>query len=273
VTEATIRDRHAVVTGASGGLGHALCEELLSAGARVSGLDIDRDALLAIQRSNTSRPLVTAAVDITDASACDEAFADLRSRQGPVDILVSNAGITHFSRAADTAASTVAQVMAVNFLGAVHCTQAALPDLRARRGQVVVVSSVAGFAPLYGRCAYAASKHALHGYFETLRSETLDDDVNVLLVCPSFIATQRDHPDSKSPYPGASRPGAAHATVGEVLQAEPAASAIVEAMRARRRQLLLGRVARQSYWARRLWPRLYEKIMIRGARSEVSESH
>jgi NAD(P)-dependent dehydrogenase (short-subunit alcohol dehydrogenase family) len=266
----TLADRHAVVTGASGGLGRALCNELLAAGARVSGLDIDREALHRMQEADGSGRLMTASLDITDAGGCKRAFVDLRAKHGPFDLLINNAGITHFSTVAATAASTISQVMAVNFLGAVHCTQAALPDLRTRRGQVVVMSSVAGFAPLYGRCAYSASKHALHGYFETLRCETLEEGLNVLLVCPSFIATQRDHPDATSPYAGAARPGAARSTVGEVMQTEDAAHAIMEAIRRRRRELLLGRVAKQSHWARRLWPGLYEKIMIRGARGEVS---
>lgn len=265
-----VADRHAIVTGASGGLGRALCETLLAAGARVAALDIDHDALLRLREADATGRLVTRDLDITDAAACQRVFADLRSESGPADLLINNAGITHFSTARDTAATTVAQVMAVNFMGAVHCTQAALPDLCARQGQLVVMSSVAGFAPLYGRCAYAASKHALHGYFETLRSEVGEEGVNVLLVCPSFIATQRDHPDAKSPYHGAARPGGARATVGEVMQPEAAARTILDAIRARRRRLVLGRVAKQSYWAHRLWPRLYERIMVREARSEVT---
>ena len=266
---AALTDRHAVVTGASGGLGRALCAELLAACARVSALDIDRDALLGMREADASGRLLTETLDITDPAACARTFAALREGQGPIDLLVNNAGITHFSAVADTEASTIAQVMAVNFLGAVHCAQSALPDLRARRGQLVVLSSVAGFAPLYGRSAYSASKHALHGFFETLRAETVEDGMNVLLVCPSFIATQRDHPDARSPYDGAARPGGARATVGEVMQPEDAARAIMAAIRARRRTLLLGRVAKQSHWVRRLWPGLYERIMIRSARREV----
>jgi len=271
MSEFGLSDRHAIVTGASGGLGRALCDELLAAGAHVSALDLDREALMRMAEADDSGRLATARLDVTDAQACTNTFADLRAKQGAIDLLINNAGITHFSTVANTSASTVAQVMSVNFLGAVHCSQAALPDLLSRRGQLVVLSSVAGFAPLYGRCAYSASKHALHGYFETLRCEALEEGMNVLLVCPSFIATQRDHPDAKSPYTGAARPGAARATVGEVIQAEDAARAIMGAIRNRDRELLLGRVAKQSRWARRFWPRLYERIMIREARQEVSQ--
>lgn len=133
-----------------------------------------------------------------------------------------------------------------------------------------MLSSVAGFAARFGRCAYSASKHALHGFFETLRSEVGDRGVNVLMVCPSFIDSQRDQPDSKSPYVGAARPGSASATVGEVMSPEQAAREIVGAIVKRRKQLLVGRVAKQSHWLRRISPGLYDSIMTRRARDEVT---
>ena len=131
------------------------------------------------------------------------------------------------------------------------------------------MSSVAGFAPLAHRTGYSASKHALHGFFETLRAETREQGVNVLIVCPSFIATQPAGSNGRSHYEGASRPGSARATVGEVIAPRRAACEIMSAILERRSQLLVGRVARQSYWARRLWPSLYDAIMIRQARREV----
>jgi NAD(P)-dependent dehydrogenase (short-subunit alcohol dehydrogenase family) len=265
----SLHDKHAVVTGAAGGLGRALCFELAKAGARVSALDIDAAALLSLANSDDSGRVYGRSLDITDAAACDEAFSRLRAEHGPVDLLINNAGITHFTTVANVALETVSQVMAVNFTGAVHCTKAALPDLLARRGQVVVMSSVAGFAPLFGRCAYAASKHALHGFFETLRSEVAEHGVNVLIVCPSFVDSQRDNPETKSRYAGAARPGSARATVGEVISPESAAQQVVAAAAKRQRLLLVGRVAKQSYWARRLWPRLYDEIMLRHSRNEV----
>jgi NAD(P)-dependent dehydrogenase (short-subunit alcohol dehydrogenase family) len=265
----SLNDKHAVVTGAAGGLGRAICRELVKAGARVSALDIDESALQALADSDESGRITGRGLDITDAAACDEAFSRLRAERGPVDLLINNAGITHFSSVADVALETISQVMAVNFTGAAICTKAALPDLLERRGQVVVLSSVAGFAPLYGRCAYSASKHALHGFFETLRSEVSEQGVNVLIVCPSFVDSQRENPDAASPYAGAARPGSARATVGEVLSPESAAHQIVAATLERRDQLLVGRVAKQSYWLRRLYPRLYDTLMRRRARNEL----
>jgi len=266
-----LRSQHVIITGASGGIGRALCSGLIAAGARVSALDIDESALDRMLEDDASGRLTTRVLDITDTSACIEGFAALRSKNGPIDILINNAGITHFSSVADLECETVAQVMAVNFQGAVNCTKAALPDLLERRGQVVVMSSVAGFAPLFGRAAYSASKHALHGFFETLRAETAERGMNVLIVCPSFIASQRDNTSPSSPYPGASRPGGASETFGQAMQPETAAREILQAIGRRTRDLRVGSLAKQSYWVRRLWPGLYEKIMVRSARREVGE--
>jgi NAD(P)-dependent dehydrogenase (short-subunit alcohol dehydrogenase family) len=266
-----LHDEHAVVTGAAGGLGRALCVEFLRLGAKVSALDLDEAALHNLAGSDESGRLVPYRLDITDPEACESVFARIRGERGPIDVLLNNAGITHFSMVEDVALDTVEQVMSVNFAGAVNCTKSALPDLLERAGQIIVISSVAGFAPLFGRCAYSASKHALHGFFETLRCEVEDRGVNVLMICPSFIDTQRDRPGSKSPYAGAARPGSARATVGEIKSPEAAAQEIVRAIEQRRSRLLVGRVAKQSYWLRRLLPGLYDSMMTRRARAEVAD--
>jgi short-subunit dehydrogenase len=110
----------------------------------------------------------------------------------------------------------------------------------------------------------------LHGFFETLRGEVQARGVNVLMICPSFIDTQRDHPGARSRYAGAARPGSARATVGKVMSSEEAAREIVGAIAIRREQLLVGRVAKQAYWLRRLLPRVYDSMMVKRARSEIA---
>jgi len=266
----TLSDKHAVVTGAGGGLGRSICREFVRLGTRVSALDLDEAAIRDLVASDDSGRLSGHRLDVTDAAACARVFGRLRDEMGPIDLVVNNAGITHFSKVEDIELKTIEQVMSVNFTGAVNCTKAALPDVLERRGQIVVLSSVAGFAPLFGRCAYSASKHALHGFFETLRSEVRDRGVNVLMICPSFIDSQRDQPGAESPYAGAARPGSARATVGEVISPEEAAREIVGATARRREWLLVGRVAKQSYWLQRLLPGLYDSMMTRRARNEIT---
>ena len=122
----------------------------------------------------------------TRAEEASKAFGDA----APVDLLVNNGGISTRARAEDTDLEVTEQLMRVNFLSAVALTKACLPAmLDRRRGDIVVVSSVQGRLAIPMRAAYAASKHACHGYFESLRAEVADRDLNVFIVCPGYVRT------------------------------------------------------------------------------------
>jgi short-subunit dehydrogenase len=156
--------------------------------------------------------------------------------------------------------------MEVNFFGAVHCTKAALPHLLAARGLVIAISSVAGYTPLIARTGYAASKHAMHGFFESLRTEVAPEGVGVMMVCPSFIATHID----RNAIGGDGRPVRhAQVTTGERLQPDAVAERIFAAAQRDQRLLLVGRTARAAWWVSRLAPALYDRLMARRLRGEL----
>ncbi len=262
-------DQTVVVTGAAGGLGRSLCLRFGAAGARVGALDRDAAGLqaLALDMGARGQRVFTRACDVTDPAACRLAIGAVHDELGPIDVLVNNAGIAHRSVFAHTRLEVIQRVMEVNFFGAVNCTQAALADLRASRGMIVTVSSVAGFAPLIGRTGYAASKHALHGFFDSLRTELADDGVDVLVVCPSFIATGID----SAALGGDGRPAARpRRTVGAQMQPDDAAQAIFQAASRGRQRLLLGATARIAWWVTRCWPSLYVTLMRRRLRAELA---
>jgi NAD(P)-dependent dehydrogenase (short-subunit alcohol dehydrogenase family) len=252
--------RVVAITGAAGGIGSALARRFAAEGARLALLDRDAagvarlaEVLAAGGTTAFARPC-----DVTDPVSCEQAFAAVVAELGGVDVLVNNAGITHLGRFAETEARVLRAVMDVNFFGAVHCTKAALPSLLARRGMVVVISSVAGFAPLAGRAGYAASKHALHGLFDSLRAEWRAAGVRVLVVCPGFTDTAiGDH--ALGPDGGAPRD--VRTTTGRAAPPARVADAIVRAVRRDRRQLVLSPVGRASLWLTRLWPAAYERLM------------
>jgi dehydrogenase/reductase SDR family protein 7B len=109
---------------------------------------------------------------------------------GTIDILVNNAGISQRSLVKDTPIEIDQKLMNINFFGAVALSKAVLPGmLKQKSGQFVVISSLVGKIESPMRSTYAASKHALHGFFDSLRAETYDDGVQVLMVCPGFIKT------------------------------------------------------------------------------------
>jgi NAD(P)-dependent dehydrogenase (short-subunit alcohol dehydrogenase family) len=254
--------RVVAVTGAAGGLGRALVAAFAARGARVAALDVDEGGLGRIGTDALAVPC-----DITRAEACRGAFERIAAALGGVDILVNNAGISHRSLLAQTDAEVIRRVMEVNFFGALNATQAALPQIVARRGAIAVVSSVAGFSPLAARAGYSASKHALHGLFDTLRAELAGAGVDVTLACPSFIATgiERAHLGAD----GAAAQGP-RTVVGNAIAPEAAAESIVRAVEARRALVLVGRVARFAWWLSRVAPGLYARIMRRRMAAELS---
>jgi short-subunit dehydrogenase len=128
------------------------------------------------------------------------------------------------------------------------------------RGQIIALSSIAGFAPLWGRTGYCASKYALHGFLETLRGELKGDGVAVTLLCPSFVNT--DFASRGLSGSGAIR-DSERSTTGKTLQPTDVAEAIYRATLRRPRLVVLPSTGRLAYLFSRLAPRWYERIMLR----------
>ncbi len=262
------RGRSVVVTGAGAGIGSAVARRFAASGARLALLDRDAAAADALARILVAQggEALAQACDVADPEQCRAAFETVAQRFGGVDVLVNNAGITHRSPFLDTDVAVHRRVLEVNFFGALHCTRLALPSLLARRGLLVVISSVAGLAPLPGRSGYCASKHALHGLFDTLRCELAGRGVGVLLVCPGFTATGIE----RNALGGQGQP-ATHpqSRVGRQATPESVAEAVFRAAERGRRLVVLSPVGRATHSLFRLAPGFAERLMVRLFRGEV----
>jgi short-subunit dehydrogenase len=264
----SFRGATVLVTGAGGGLGRATAMCFAAAGANIAALDKDTGGLESLREELRSRGsgCLAIACDITDPHACASAVDQVIERFGSLDVLVNNAGMSHRSGFAATDLAVIRRVMEVNFFGAVNCTKAALPHLVASRGLVIAISSVAGYTPLIARTGYAASKHAVHGFFDSLRTELAPRGVGVTVVCPSFVATRID----RNALGGDGTPVRhAQVTVGRPVTAETAAAAVLAGAERGRRLVFVGRTAWMAWWLNRLAPTLYERIMARRLRGEL----
>jgi NAD(P)-dependent dehydrogenase (short-subunit alcohol dehydrogenase family) len=249
-----------VVTGAASGIGRALAWRFARAGAHLALLDLDAAAVGALAADLAAKGYRSEGVacDVADEESCRRAVSHVVECLGGIDALFNNAGITHRSVFADTDTAVFRRVMDVNLFGALHCTKAALPSLVARRGLIAATSSIAGLAPLYERSGYAASKHALHGLFGSLRAELLGSGVDVMLVCPGFTNTGI----GAAALDGSGRPARhAQSTVGTLAAPEAVANAVFDAACGNRRLVVLSAVGRTTAVLNRFFPAVYERLM------------
>lgn len=252
--------RVAVITGGAGGLGQAFARQLLGDDWKV--VLIDLPGALAGLQDDMGR-VERIACDLTDEVAVASVCAEISQRHPALDLVIHNAGVTQIGLFDATTLASQRLVMEINYFGSVRMAAGLLAAVRKGRGTHLAISSVAGFAPLYKRTAYAASKHALNGFFSSLASEEAQHGVNVVIAAPSFVATNPGRLDAGED--GIGRPGAATDGFDEMTP-EQAARIILNSWRRGKRFIPVGRVASLGWRINRLSPRLYSWLMMRKIR-------
>jgi len=265
------KNKVVVVTGAASGIGLAVCRRFAADGAKIGLLDMDEQALDAVQKELAGQGVdcLVTTCNVSKREDCEAAIGRMLDHFGGIDVLVNNAGITQRGPFVDTDISVFERVMAVNFFGSLYCTKAAIKSLIRRKGLIIVNESIAGFGPLLGRTGYSASKHALHGLFTSLRSEIRETGAHVMIVCPGFVKTNLQtralgcdggittHPQSR---------------VGGQETPENVAEAMYKGALKRKHLLVLTPVGKMGYWISRVLPVLYERMMARSLRAELEEA-
>ncbi|SFU08649.1 SDR family NAD(P)-dependent oxidoreductase [Sedimentitalea nanhaiensis] len=247
----------AVITGGAGGLGRALAQALQERGWCTVLLDLD---VTGLAETNNQLPIDC---DLTDGGQLDAAVEQIVRSRPSIDLVIYNAGVTSVAAFQDTFYATMRKLFEVNYFSATALTRALLHPVRAARGTHLAISSVAGFAPLYHRTAYAASKHALQGFFTSLRSEEAPHGVRCVIAAPSFVATNIGA--DRSAKGGLARPGSAGDAIGSMKPGEAAAH-ILRGLDRGATMIPVGRVAWMAWWINRLSPRLYRHLMERNIR-------
>lgn len=256
-------DRTILVTGASEGIGRALCLALAPQRPRLVLAARNRARLeeLAAECGRLGAETLVVPTDVTDPAACKALVEAAVTRFGGIDALVANAGGTMWTRFDEVEdLGLFERLMRLNYLGSVYPTYYALPHLKHARGQLVAIASVAGLVGVPTRTGYSAAKHALIAFCDALRVELRGTGVAVTVICPDFVVSQIH----RRALGADGRPLESNPMAGQkIMSTEDCAARIVSAMEGRRRLVVTSARGRLARWLRLIAPGLLDRMAAR----------
>lgn len=247
-----------VVTGGTDGIGKAMVDLLLSKGAKVATCGRNHDKLYSLQAEYPSYPLHVFVADVSNENDCRNFIGSAIEAFGGIDILVNNAGISMRALLKDLNTEVLHKVMDVNFFGAVYCTKYALDSIISRKGSIVGVSSIAGYRGLPGRSGYSASKFALQGWLESIRTELMSSGVHVMWVCPGFTTSNIRNAALDA---NGKAQGETPLDESSLMSAEECAKHILKAIRKKKRTLVLTFTGKRTIFMNKFFPGLADKLV------------
>lgn len=253
-----IQGKVVVITGGSDGIGKALVALYLHKGAKVATCARNYQKLYQLQSAHTGKPLFIHATDVSKEMDC-KGFIDAVIKEfGTIDILINNAGVSMRALVQDVDLDTIRRVMDINFWGTVYCTKFALDHIIKNKGTIVGVSSIAGYRGLPGRSGYSASKYAVNGWLEALRTELLESGTNVMWVCPGFTSSNIRNAALNSK--GQSQ-GESPMDEGAMMSSDECATHIAHAIEKRKRTLVLTFTGKRAVFMNKFFPSLADKLV------------
>jgi short-subunit dehydrogenase len=254
------KDKVVVVTGGSDGIGKALVDALIPMGAKIATCGRNQDKLYSLQVQYSNYLLHTMVADVSNYDDCRNFINSTIQTFGGIDILINNAGVSMRALFQDAEVEVIKKVMDINFYGTVYCTKLALNSIIERKGTIAGISSIAGYRGLPGRSGYSASKFAVNGWLESLRTELLYSGVNVMWVCPGFTTSNIRNValDSKGKMQGESPMDEKN-----LMPSEECATCILDAIEKRKRTLVLTFTGKRTVLLNKFFPGLADKMVRR----------
>ena len=256
-----LEERVVIVTGASSGIGRAIAESAAEEGARVALAARRVEQLEEVAQSCRQRggEALVVPTDVSEESDCEALVEETVEAFGGIDVLVNNAGLTMrapFEEIEDL--EIFERIMCVNYLGAVYCTHYALSHLKLREGLIVGISSLTGKAGVPTRTAYAASKHAMQGFFDSLRIELRDSGTDVLVVSPGYVETPiREKALGPDAEPRGESPEERDL---DAMSLEACTERIMDAIHGREREVIMTLKGKLGQWMKLIAPDLLDAV-------------
>lgn len=254
------RDKTVWITGASSGIGEALTYALNKEGATVLISSRKKEALEQVKdKCSQADKVHIFPLDLEKESELISIAGKALEKFPKIDVLINNGGISQRSLVKETDMEVYRKLMEVNYFGTVALTKEVLPGMiRNQQGQIVVISSLMGKFSSQLRSGYAAAKHALHGFFESLRLEHVDDNIKVLMVCPGFIKTNIS-------YNSVTKDGSKHNEMDDAQEAglspEECALKIMAAMKRGKEEVYIGGKEIGALYLKRFFPKMLTRIL------------
>jgi short-subunit dehydrogenase len=263
MSESPFREKVVVITGASSGIGKALALKLAAQKAWLV-LAARNEERLQEAAETCERKGGMATVVPTDVSVdeqCRNLINEAVNAYGRIDVLINNAGITTYTLFENVEEiSMMEKVMRVNYFGSVYCTYYALPHLKKSGGLIVGISSLSGKTGVPTRTFYAASKHAMAGFFDSLRVELMNTNVDVTMIYPGFV---RSEIRERALGGDGEVIGESHISEKGIMTADECADVIIKAMADRKRQVVMKRRGKLAQWIKLIAPGVVDRIASR----------
>ncbi len=269
-----MKDQVVIITGGSSGIGKALAFSFGRRGSKIVITGRNNDALenTAAELRNDGIEVLTIISDVSREEDNRRMAEESVARFGKIDILINNAGISMRALFEEVDLEVVKKVMDINFYGALYATKYCLPEIIRNKGSVIGISSIAGYRGLPARTGYSASKFALQGFLEVLRTEMLYKDVHVLTACPGFTASNIR---KKSLTADGSHQGESPRQEEKMMSAEECAEHIYKATKKRRKILILTTQGKLTVFLNKWFPgwmdKMVYKVMAKEANAPMKE--
>lgn len=255
-----MKDKVVIITGGTSGIGKACAFAFGKAGAKVviSGRDTHKLQETAGELAQNEISYLAVQSDVSRAEEAEKLIHKTIATFGQIDVLINNAGISMRALFQDLDLGVIKHVMDINFYGTVYVTKYALPHILKTKGSIIGISSIAGYRGLPGRTGYSASKFAMQGFLEALRTEVMHQGVHVMVACPGFTSSNIRNTALNA---NGAMQGESPRAEDKMMTAEEVAARILKATKARKRELIMTAQGKLTVFMNKWLPGLTDKLV------------